>query len=979
MLANRTIQAASGGLLYQILKSLRFRSSAAAYLSRTPTVDGSFRRFTLSFFLKRGTLNTTQYLVTANIDGSNFFRFYFDSANRLCLQDYVGATVNIDVITTRVFRDPSAWYHIVLSYDFANATQSERFKIWVNGDLITSYTVGTLPLLNAVSGGWNRSGVVHQIGALTGTVNFDGYIAGEFHHVNDQALTPSSFGQVDPVSGVWSPKRFTGTYGTNGFYLDFNDTTSVGALGYDKNRYSRTFSAASTYVTSPTTYTFTVPTYSSSIVVTLWGGGGGGGGGGSTFGNSGNNGGASTFLTLSAGGGGGGTGAWTANPTGVSGSGGTATGGDINTNGNSIGTSNGATTGAGAPNGGGNTTTATANAEHYPGTAPGGAGTGGRWAGSGNPTGGAGGSGAYVQKTYAVGALTPGTVITVTVGGAGAGGASDADQGSPGASGRVIVAVDGGSSGNDWVPTNVSLTSGITYDSMLDVPLGGGGNERGNYAVINWLQRVLVGTITGGNLDASSSSNNMFRVATLDLQRDTYYECLNTANTRVGLVWLPIQDDGSNWFGGSTSYVLLNSGGALTTQNCSASQSLTPSYSTGNTLGLAWNATAHTLTLYVNNVLSTVVTVTSPTTFPHPLFANISSGVATNFSVNFGQRPFTYTPPTGFLPLHTGNLPVPAIRKSSQYFDTTLYTGNGSSQSVINSASMQPDLVWLKNRSGVENHQLFDSVRGANKALYSNLNNQEGTDPGVSAFNTNGFSLGGTSNTNTASYVAWQWKMGATPGFDIVTYTGNGVAGRTISHNLGAVPKLIITKPKNSPGFDWMVYHATTTANGYLLLNQISSYTSSAAPWNNTAPTSSVFTVGSGGSANPNGVDVVAYLFAEVPGFSKIGGYIGNGSTDGPFIYCGFRPKFILLKRSETTSDWYIHDATRDTHNYTIKSLFPNSSAAENGTELESTYGIDFVSNGFKIRASHATRNTASGSYIFVAFAEAPFKNSLAR
>ncbi len=890
MLANRTLQASSNNTGYQIPKSLRFRSAASAYLTKTFTTVGTRTTWTFSAWVKVSSFGTQRRIFT-DTSGNSYIRF--NTANQLDFNFWTGS-VSYTSSTAAVYRDPSAWYHIVVSVDTTQATAANRVKIYVNGTQITTWASGpTYPTQNAVSQINNNT--AHYISSLGGSSEFfDGYMA-EYHFVDGQALDPTSFGQTEPVSGVWSAKRYSGTYGTNGFYLDFSNTTSLTTLGYDKSRLSRIFSTASTHTTTAATHSFTVPTYSSNIVVTMWGGGGGGGGGGSTFGNNASSGTASTFLALSAGGGAGGTGAWTANPTGSSGAGGTASGGDINTNGNSIATSNGATTGAGAPNGGGNTTTATGNAEHYNGTVPGGGATGGRWAGSGNPTGGAGGSGAYVQKTYAVGALTPGAVITVTVGGGGAGGASDADQGATGAAGRVTVAVDGVSSGNDWTPANFNLdtiprtfttvgttswvapagvtsvqylvvaggggganwgggggaggfrtgtlsvtpgnsytvivgaggTGGLsggspydgnngsdsvfdtitstgggggtyngpgknggsgggaafttgggagglgntpstspsqgnnggagsasapyqaggggagavggnggggssgaggagvassitgvsvtyagggggggglnaggnwgggaggtggggagsqsstgangtantggggggsgrstntffdagnggsgvvilspsgsttTYDSMLDVPFGTGVGERGNYATLNPLQRILVGTLSGGNLDAASASNNMFRVATLDLQRDTYYECLNTANTRVGLVWLPIQDDGSNWFAASTAYVLLNSGGALTTQNCSASQSATPSYSTGNTLGLAWNATARTLTLYVNNVLSTVVTVTSPTAYPHPLFANISSGVATSFSVNVFSR-----------------------------------------------------------------------------------------------------------------------------------------------------------------------------------------------------------------------------------------------------------------------------------------------------------------------------------------------------
>ncbi len=1120
MLANRTLQAAANTSFYQIQRSLRFRASVNAYLTKLVTSTG-LKAWTFSVWVKRGSVTTgvMQDMFSTASDVNNYFSIGFMTDDTIRVVGVSGGSATVDEKTTAKFRDPSAWYHVVVAMDTAQATGANRLFIYVNG--VSQVYSGTTPVLNADTlGPW----MTRDIGRSPLVTNyFEGYMS-EIYFIEGFQLNATSFGQTDPVSGVWSAKRYLGVYGNNGFYFDFNDNSSVEALGYDKQTASRTFSTSGTY-------NFTVPAYSTNIVVKLWGGGGGGGGGGSTFGNSGTAGTASTFLTLSAGGGGGGTGAWTANPTGVSGAGGTATGGTINTNGNSIGTSNGATYGAGAPNGGGNVA-AFSNAEHYNGTAPGGGGTGGRWAGSGNPTGGGGGSGAYVEKTYVVGDLNPGAVIPLTVGVRGSGGSSDADQGAFGAAGRVMVIVDrifltdvssvagwtvntgtggtpsitltsgdtrvangsnnsagyyktistvigqtyyvegrifnisiGGSSRaasiikadvstfnvnavtigsvlqssgsgtvrgtfvatatttyisiaadilisgsadfedvsvgavgfmNNWTPTNISLTTGTTYDSMLDVPLGGGGNERGNYCTWNPLSPAADATLSNANLTVAygSSSTIGMTVGTIGQSSGKwYYEFICTATTvytNPAYVFGVVRDNFVQ-----ANYPGQNSSGWGYTPNTGDKyhNAVSGAYGTTSVVNdihmCAYDIDAGKIWWGKNG---TWFASGDPATGANAAYTNLAGntifpaigdgGGASTFtgSVNFGQRPFSYTPPTGYSPLHTGNFPIPTIRKSNQYFDTTLYTGNGSSQSVTNSASMQPDLIWLKNRSGAENHQLFDSVRGANKALYSNLNNQEGTDPGVSAFNTNGFTLGGvTSNANTASYVAWQWKKGVTPGFDIVTYTGNGVAGRIIPHNLGAVPKLIITKPTNSPGFDWMIYHATTTAGGYLLLNQISAYTSSSVPWNNTAPTSTVFSVGSGGSTNPNGVAVLAYLFAEVAGFSKIGGYIGNGSTDGPFIYCGFRPKFVLIKRSETTSNWYIHDSVRDTYNYTIKSLFPDSSAAENGSELESTYGIDFVSNGFKIRSSHSTRNTASGSYIFIAFAEAPFKSALAR
>jgi len=341
---------------------------------------------------------------------------------------------------------------------------------------------------------------------------------------------------------------------------------------------------------------------------------------------------------------------------------------------------------------------------------------------------------------------------------------------------------------------------------------------------------------------------------------------------------------------------------------------------------------------------------------------------------------------------------MPIINRGDDYFAVVTYTGNGTSQ-TITGLRFQPDFVWIKGRSGATDHALYDSVRGVQKRLESNTTDAEVTsDNGVTAFNSNGFSVGSLAqvNTNGATYVAWCWKAngsavtntsgsitsqvsaGTSQGFSVVTYTGNGTTG-TVGHGLGVAPSMIVLKRRDGgSGFRWPIYHRSIGAGAYLYLESTDAQSSvnAALTWGNNsttvAPTSSVFTIGSAGSWNSNTGTYVAYCFSEVAGFSKFGSYTGNGSTDGPFVFCGFRPRFILTKGSSTTGSWWLYDTARSTYNEMTDLLRPDLSNAD------VTQGFcDALSNGFKIRNSG--NNTSGQTYIFMAFAEHPFKNSLAR
>jgi len=348
---------------------------------------------------------------------------------------------------------------------------------------------------------------------------------------------------------------------------------------------------------------------------------------------------------------------------------------------------------------------------------------------------------------------------------------------------------------------------------------------------------------------------------------------------------------------------------------------------------------------------------------------------------NFGQRPFSYTPPTGFKALNTLNLPTPTILKGNQYFDATTYTGNGSTQSIVNAGGFQPDLVWMKSRGQAYSNVLADAVRGVGKVLYSNATNAEDTGAYLTAFNSNGFSVnitpGVAVNQNADPVVAWQWKEGATQGFDIVIGTAPASGAFTVNHSLGVAPAMIILKDRSTGASNWGVYHKNMNASPqsyFQQLNTTIAATYNTSVWNNFAPTSTSFQSVANLIVNPSS-NFVAYLFAEVAGFSKFGSYVGNGSANGTFVFCGFRPRYVMVKRTDSAVSWIVIDTARNPYNVSNYSLLPNSSAAE----ITSSTETDILSNGFKLRTTDVSLNASGGTYIYAVFAENPFKNALAR
>ena len=326
------------------------------------------------------------------------------------------------------------------------------------------------------------------------------------------------------------------------------------------------------------------------------------------------------------------------------------------------------------------------------------------------------------------------------------------------------------------------------------------------------------------------------------------------------------------------------------------------------------------------------------------------------------------------------------INKSTDNFNTKIYTGNNSSQ-TITGIGFQPDWVWFKSRTTTDSHYLVDSVRGNTKYLRSQTNTAEETNTtAVTSFNSDGYALGSAGNVNdNANYVAWNWlangagssntdgsitsnvSANTTAGFSIVSYTGNGTSGATVGHGLGSVPKVVIVKTKSGTG-NWINYHSSLGNTKYLSLNQTNSAGTTSQAWNDTSPTNQVFSLGNSSEVNGNGTTMIAYCFAEKKGYSKFGSYTGNGSTDGTFVYTGFKPAWLMVKRTTVTGEnWYIYDNTRPTFFNPNKSILI---ANQNLAEYNNFGDIDFLSNGFKIRTTNNSANDSGETYVYIAFGQ---------
>ena len=697
--------------------------------------------------------------------------------------------------TNQRFRDPSAWYHVVVAIDSTQATQSNRQKVYLNGEQITSFSTETQTSQNrefSVNQASKRILIGNQRPNSSSTLNnyWDGYIA-EYYLIDGQQLTPSSFAETDSTTGEYKPIKYTGSFGTNGFYLNFSDNSGTTATTLGKDS-------------------------------------------------------------------------------------------------------------------------------------------------SGN--------------------------------------------------------------GHNFTPNNFSVSAGAGNDSLEDTPTN-------NFCT---LSSLLTDTrsdanFSNGNLTVTTGSGASTIGTTFPQTSGKWYaEFVCTAKSSVNMMisvnsveGFDGERQGNESQNGGVGFSYVNNG------NRGDGSSYGASWDIDDVMGIALDLDNNTVNFYKNNSAQGTISITSGYSYVMTLGGG-QGGTTQTFDVNFGQRAFSYTPPTGFKKLNSQNLADPTIKLPNKHFATLLYTGAGSEQEV-NGLSFQPDFVWLKERTGSgTSHGLFDSVRGRASGLASNLTNSEFTSSASNdlvSFDSDGFTVGLFQNfyTNRSggyNYVAWNWKGGGaassnsngsitssvsantSAGFSIVGYTGNGTSGATVGHGLGVAPKFIITKQRSTSGHHWRTYHKTIGATKSLYLDLNNAQTGTDAGFmNNTEPTSTVFSLGDDTNLNENGQTHIAYCFSEVAGFSRISSWTGNGNADGVFIFTGFRPRFLLHKDSNSTEQWQIKDTARDTGNPVDVYLHPNLSNAE---ATSTNVSVDFLSNGFKIRNSDGSHNTSGNIYVFLAFAESPFKYSRA-
>ena len=561
----------------------------------------------------------------------------------------------------------------------------------------------------------------------------------------------------------------------------------------------------------------------------------------------------------------------------------------------------------------------------------------------------------------------------------------------------TTLGIDKSPNGNDFTLNNFSVSSGLGNDSFVDTPTNTFPTLNPNHAFLNGSSS----TAENGNLQWNGQSNNQAGCpATMAFPTTGkwYWEIRllsSNANFSFGIVPAtysnttnPANPTGSIGYAAYGSKIVSGS----------ETSSWAASFDNSDDVGAALDMDNKKITFYKDN--SAVGTIDLVSGYENVEYlAWIKGDTASQLiqgAINFGGNGFVYTPPTGFKALNSENLPpiTPSIVRSQKHFETLLYTGDGQNNRRVTGLEFNPGLVWLKARAqsgGGEisaDHGWYDSIRGVTKRLKSNSTDAEGTVP-IKSFDDSGFTFDTEMyyNANGSSFVAWCWKAGGAAvsntngsitssvsanqegGFSVVTWTGTNGTG-TIGHGLGKAPKWIIIRRRDSAS-SWVVYHYGVGNTKRLTLDSTGAESSGSANWfNNTSPTSTTFSVGSDGGSNGSTDGYVAWCWADISGFSKFDKYTGNGSSDGVYVHLGFRPAWIMVKRTSSGDSWLIMDNKRDIDNPATQTQAPQSNREDN----VNTGGIptDFLSQGFKCRGSGGDYNGSGQTYIYMAFAEQP-------
>ena len=934
--------AAAGG--YQVSRSLRFNSSDSGFCSRTPAVAGNRKTFTWAGWVKRSDIASAYsfqlFSAATGATDATYTALHFYN-NALRLQGYSTEYRT----TTAIYRDPGAWMHVVCAVDTTQATGANRIKLYVNGVEVTTFSTSNDPSQNADL--YINSTNAHRIGSIQQDNAYsNGYLA-DVHFIDGQALTPSSFTEVSATTGQLIPKAYSGSFGTNGFWLKFSDNSAAtaAALGNDYSGNNNDWTPNNLSVIS------SYDTVVSNIAAfnTTW-----------TNINNAFDGSTSTYAD------------------------GTGNNGTVSTI-----TFNRPLTGV-------------TLLEYY-------------WGGTSTygynstnvGTGPSSGSPGYVTA-YSGSAITVNNLRAVSQPGDGV-----VRVYAIRVNGTVLTGyTEGNPTGNDSLvdtPTSISATD-----------TGVGGEIRGNYCTLNPLDSGG-GTVSNGNLEHTYNSSNLRVKSTISIPATGkwYAEFVASnaggGNSLVGIATGASALTGTNWYLGNDagSWGLQIGSGTMYTYNNGGFSSFGTA-NNGDVIGVAVDRAAGKIWWSVNN---TWIASGDPANGTNARYSNVPAtdslffalSNANNSSIvfNAGQRAFAYTAPSGFKALCDTNLGDPLVAKPNTLMDVALWSGNGGSQTITLPGAFSPNFVWIKRRSSAFSSLLYDTVRGngPNTGLISDSTTAEGgasdnaTYGYLNAFNSTGFALtaGSSSdyvNTSGQTYVGWAWDAGegsavsngsgsitsqvranVSAGFSVVTYTVGSNTSQTIGHGLGVAPQLLLVKERNQAN-NWQVYHASLGNGNFLYLNGTNASAANNL-WNNTSPTSTVFSIRSGGSSNfYDGKDQVCYAFTPVIGYSSALAWTGNGSADGPLLNCGFSPRFFIAKRTDSANDWWMWDTARsNTGNPVDEWLSPNRSDAEYPNDGD----FDFLSNGIKIRTTSTSVNASGGSYIGFAWASNPFQYARAQ
>jgi len=774
---------------YTIDQSLRLRAIASNYLTRTPTTAGNRKTWTYSAWVKLGIIgnvNPTIFSVQSGISvGTPNLFIWFRSGGLYVFQEVIQQSTTWAAATVANFKDPSAWYHVVVAVDTTQATSSNRIKMYVNG-VEQTLNSPSYPSQNydTLVNSTNATYIGRSSTNGSSWDYFDGHIT-EVNFVDGQALAPTEFGEYNEDTGVWQPKLYGGSYGTNGFYID------------------------------------------------------------------GTNNGSSTILDQ-----------------------------------------------------------------------------------SGN------------SNNFTSSGMTLGT------------------------------------------------SSSVNYALMTDVPTLTN-EDTGNFCTFNFLDQATMNTVNA-NLTSTNSAGGSWQSirGTIGVSSGKWYweaDAINSSYLRIG-VGLQTASLTSNYSNPTDSWTYVDTNGNKTGNGSETGYGA--SYTDGNKIGVALDMDAGTLTFYKNGVSQGVAFNTGLSGKEvFPLFAGYNT--SRGFSVNFGQRPFTYTPPTGYKKLNTYNLPDSAVLDGSNHMDSILWNGNGSTQ-TISGLEFSPDLIWIRGRNFSDYKQAFNTNSGINKNLSLNQTVAEQSGTSITSFNSDGWTMGSWNNINGSgrTYVGHTWRgrdstavsntdgtvtstvsANQTAGISVVTFTSG--ASKTVGHGLGATPAFIIAKQTNISN-NWVCYHKSLGVSNVLELNTTSAQVALTNYWGSSVNSSTFGTPSNSGYILANG-NIIAWCFAEVEGFSKFGSYIGNGSSNGPFVYTGFRPAFIITKVATGSSvqGWLMRDTKVDPYNVSDTMSPANTSSGD--INNSGAYGIDILSNGFKVRGTDGGVNQSGGTLIYMAWAENPFKNALAR